>query len=104
MLYPLGSKQAKAGRTDEAVFRLFSNAYKSVRDACGANARRMVDDYLKALREVQDCKGERPDIEEIANRNSSGLRRNREQRRRLRQRSPQDCLTAMFDMSLIGHS
>ena len=56
-LYPLGSKDAKAGRTDEAVFMLFSNGYKTSRDtyiynfsrdACAENARRMVGDYMGA--------------------------------------------------------
>ena len=57
-LYPLGSKDAKAGRTDEAIFRLYSNGYKTGRDsyvynfslnACAQNARKMVDDYQGAM-------------------------------------------------------
>ena len=32
-LYPVGSKAAKAGKTDEAVFTLFSNGYKTGKDA-----------------------------------------------------------------------
>ena len=32
-LYPVGSKTAKAGRTDEAIFKLFSNGYKTGKDA-----------------------------------------------------------------------
>ena len=32
-LYPIGSIEAKAGKTDEAVFRLFSNGVKTGRDA-----------------------------------------------------------------------
>ena len=56
-LYPVGSKAAKAGRTDEAIFKLYSNGYKTgkdaylynfSRDACTKNARKMVDDYLGA--------------------------------------------------------
>ncbi len=31
-LYAMGSKEAKAGRTDEPIFRLFSNGYKTGRD------------------------------------------------------------------------
>ena len=31
--YPVGTKEAKAGRADDAVFRLFSNGYKTSRDA-----------------------------------------------------------------------
>ena len=94
-LYPLGSKDAKAGRADEAIFRLFSNGYKTgrdayvynfSRDACAENARKMVDDYHEALQELQDNKRGEPDIDEIARRHSSGLRWDREQKRRLRQR------------------
>ena len=49
--YPMGSKEAKAGRTDDAIFKLYSNGYKTGRDAyvynfsrtaCTANARTMV--------------------------------------------------------------
>ncbi|MCY3682860.1 MAG: DEAD/DEAH box helicase family protein [Gemmatimonadetes bacterium] len=56
---PMGSKEAKAGKTDEAIFRLFSNGYKTGRDsymynfshnACGQNARKTVDDYLEVMR------------------------------------------------------
>ena len=57
--YPMGSKEAKGGKTDEAIFRLFSNGYKTGRDsymynfshnACGQNARKTVDDYLEVMR------------------------------------------------------
>ena len=59
IFYPLGSKTAKAGRSDEAIFNLFSNGYKTGRDAyiynfsrdsCAENARKMVRDYMGALR------------------------------------------------------
>ena len=57
-LYPVGSKAAKAGQTDETIFRLFSNGYKTSRDAyiynfsrdaCETNAYAMVDDYQGAM-------------------------------------------------------
>ena len=92
-LYPIGSKEAKAGRTGEVIFRLFSNGYKSGRDSsvynfshgdCAANACRMVGDYCRALSELRGTEGERPNIEEIARRHSSALRWDREQKRRLR--------------------
>ena len=60
-LYPMGSKEAKAGKTDNSIFKLFSNGYKTSRDAyiynfshqvCGKNARAMIDDYLGALQEL----------------------------------------------------
>ncbi len=65
-LYPLGSKAAKAGAPDETVFRLFSNGYKTGRDAylynfshdaCAENARLMLDDYQEALRVRQERPG-----------------------------------------------
>lgn len=57
-LYPMGSKAVKAGKSDDAIFRLFSNGYKTSRDAyiynfsrtaCAANARAMVNDYMGAM-------------------------------------------------------
>ena len=94
-LYPLGSKDAKAGRTDEAVFMLFSNGYKTSRDAyiynfsrdaCAENARRMVRDYMDAMRELQE--GERHDltVEDVALRHSSHVRWDRELKNNLRRR------------------
>ena len=57
-LLPLGSKEAKAGKADDAIFRLFSNGYKTKRDAylynfsrkaCAENANLAVDDYMGAM-------------------------------------------------------
>ena len=79
-LYPVGSKDAKAGKSDDAVFRLFSNGYKSGRDAyvynfsrnaCTVNARRMVDDYMGAL-EAREQRREYQ-IDRLARQYSSGL-------------------------------
>ena len=62
-LYPLGSEKAKDGQADGAVFKLFSNGYKTGRDAyiynfsrnaCAENAQRMTRDYLDALSEIED--------------------------------------------------
>ena len=56
--YPMGSKEAKAGRAVDAIFKLFSNGYKTSRDAyiynfshdaCADNARKMVEDYPAIL-------------------------------------------------------
>ena len=75
--YPMGSKQAKAGKTDDAVFRLFGNGYKTGRDAymynfsretCADNARRMVDDYLNALADKA------ADVADITGRHRSHVR------------------------------
>ena len=109
-LYPLGSKDAKAGRTDEAVFTLFSNGYKTgrdaysinfSRDACAENARRMVGDYMGAMRELQE--GERHDltVEDVALRHSSHVRWDRELKNNLRRRrgsvfSPDNIWTTQY--------
>ncbi len=59
--YPLGTKETKAGKADKAVFHLFSNGYKTGRDAyiynfsraaCAENARRMTQDYINAFSEL----------------------------------------------------
>ena len=93
-LYPVGSKTAKAGKTDEAIFKLFSNGYKTGRDAyvynfsrlaCAENAQKMVGDYRGALlvREEQPGYG----MDEIARHYSANLRWDRELKRRVRQKA-----------------
>ena len=93
VLYPMGSKDVKAGRGEEAVFRLFSSGYKTSRDAyiynfsheaCAANARAMVDDYRDALA----FREEHPDspIDQVAHRYSSHVRWDRELKNNLRRR------------------
>ena len=61
--YPLGSKGAKAGRADNAIFGLYSLGlltsrdtyiYNFSRDDCAENAERMTQDYLNALRTYED--------------------------------------------------
>ena len=85
-LYPVGSKAAKAGKTDEAVFTLYSRGlatsrdayvYNFSRDACAENAHRMVENYLGALRERDKFKNGSPSgevINEITLRHSSNVR------------------------------
>ncbi len=89
--YPMGSKQAKAGKADDAVFRLFSNGYKTGRDAylynfsresCAENARRMVDDYRAALGELKEGK----DLRDAVDRHSSHVRWDRELKNNLKRR------------------
>ncbi|MDE0099993.1 MAG: N-6 DNA methylase, partial [Truepera sp.] len=80
--YPLGSKDVKAGKADDAIFKLFSNGYKTGRDdyvynfsqdACAENARRMVVDYLGALEELETARDQTPDVEGIVRGHSSNL-------------------------------
>ena len=96
-LYPIGSRDAKAGKTDEAIFSMFSNGYKSgrdvsvynfSRDACAENAHRMVDEYTAALREWKTSKGNAAGgIESVTRRYSADLRWDRELKRRIRQQA-----------------
>ena len=91
-LYPVGTKEAKAGKSNDAVFSLYSSGYKTSRDAytynfsresCAANARAMVRDYMGAvvLRE------RRPEysVEAAAIENSASVRWDASLRDNLRQ-------------------
>ena len=90
-LYPIGTKEAKAGKSNDAVFSLYSSGYKTSRDAytynfsrksCAANARAMVRDYMGAvvLRE------RRPDysVDAASEEHSSSVRWDRELKNNLR--------------------
>ena len=95
---PMGSKEGKAGRVDEAIFRLFSNGYKSGRDAyvynfcreaCVENALKMVGDYLGAMQKMEQSRNQPVDLDTITDdvirSYSSNLRWDRELKRRIRQ-------------------
>ncbi len=106
-LVPVGSKDTKAGRTDDAIFQLFSNGYKTGRDAwsynfsrkaCAENARRMVADYRGAAREIETRRRQNAyrseegtgvltarEVDDVVGHYSAGLRWDRELKRRLRQ-------------------
>ena len=60
--------------------------YSFSRDACAENARKMVDDYLGALRELEDSKSPDLTVDEVARRHSSNLRWDRELKNNLRRR------------------
>lgn len=60
--YPIGTKEAKAGKAGNAIFRLYSGGMKTNRDpyiynfsreACAENAKLMTQDYLAALSEIE---------------------------------------------------
>ena len=61
--YPMGTKEAKARRTDDAIFGLFSGGcktgrdpylYNFSRDVCAEKAKLMTQDYLNALSELEE--------------------------------------------------
>ncbi len=107
-LYPMGSKAAKAGKADEAVFKLFSNGYKTSRDAyiynfsrdaCAETARRMVGGYMDAMRALEEVRA--PDVEDVTRRHSSHVRWDRELKNNLRRRrtatySPDNIWTTQY--------
>ena len=78
--HPLGTKEAKAGKADDAIFRLYSQGIKTNRDAyiynfsrnaCVKNARRMTQDYLDALSEIEES----PELteDEVARRHAENV-------------------------------
>ena len=95
--YPLGTKEAKAGKADNAIFKLFSNGYKTSRDAyiynfsrkaCAENVQRMIQDYLAALSEMESDPELAADV--AARRHTSNIRWDRELQNQLRRgRIPQ---------------
>ena len=61
--YPLGSKDAKAGAANDAIFRLYSQGVNTARDVylynfsrgdCAENAREMIWDYLAAISAIEE--------------------------------------------------
>ena len=83
-LYPVGSKEVKAGKGGKAVFQLYSRGlatsrdayiYSFSREACLENARKMVKNYRAALKELENTPNvAQVDIDNIARRNSSNTR------------------------------
>ncbi len=78
--YPLGTKEAKASKADNAIFGLYSQGVKTNRDpylynftrkACAENAKRMTHDYLAAISELE----ENPEllIDEVAARHTENI-------------------------------
>ena len=91
--YPIGSEEARAGRTDRTIFHLYSNGYKTGRDsymynfsrsACAENAQRMIRDYLSALSELK----ENPEltVEEVTRLHNSNIKWDEDLKKKLKQK------------------
>ena len=89
--YPLGTKEAKAGRADDAIFQLYSlglstnrdaHVYNFSRHALAENAQRMTQDYLSALRELED--NPQLTVNEVVSRYTENVKWNRELKDNLR--------------------
>ena len=61
--YPLGSNDTRVGKANDAIFRLYSRGHTTGRDAyiysfsrnaCAENAKKMVQDYLDAIAELEE--------------------------------------------------
>ena len=101
--YPMGSKDARTGRGDETIFRLYSRGlatgkdtyiYNFSRDACAENARRMMHNYLNALHDLEDS----PEllVEKVVSQYTSGIKWDRELENNLRRKKK-----PRFDCSYI---
>ena len=86
-LYPMGSKDAKAGKTDDTIFKLYSRGLATGRDAyiynfsrvaCARNARATMNEYLGALQELSAGNQGSLKLDEIVERHSSNVRWDRE--------------------------
>ena len=79
----MGSKDAKAEKTDDTIFKLYSRGLATSRDAyiynfshetCEKNARAMIDDYLGALQELSAGNQSSLKLDDIVKRHSSNVR------------------------------
>ncbi len=104
--YPIGTKETKSGKRNDAVFVLYSRGlatsrdkyiYNFSRDACAENALRMTQDYLNALSMLE----ENPDLDvrEVARQHTANVQWDRELENNLRRRRTTD-----FDMQYIRKS
>ena len=91
--YPIGTKEAKVGKVDDAIFGLYSLGlatgrdpyiYNFSRDACIENARLMTQDYLAALSEHKA--NPKLTIDEVASRHTSNIKWNRELKNNLKRK------------------
>ncbi len=97
--YPMGTKETKAGKADDAIFKLYSCGYKTGRDAylynfshdaCLKNARRMTQAYRAAIAELEA----NPEltVDEVVHRHNApvNIKWDRELKNRLKRRQRVD--------------
>ena len=91
--YPIGSQDARTGRADNVIFKLFSPGYLTGRDAyiynfsndaCAENAKKMVQNYLAAISELE----ENPELtlDEVVSRHNSHIKWDGDLKKKLGQR------------------
>ncbi len=100
--YPIGTRETRAGRADNAILKIYSYGlqtgrdayiYNFSRDACVENARRMTQDYLAVLSAFE---ADPEFTEDAARRSTPNLRWSRGLQNNLRRR-----LMTEFDLSYI---
>ena len=91
--YPIGTDDTKKGKTDDAIFKLYSNGYKTGKDAyiynfshddCLNNAELMTQDYLAAFSELEN----NPELtlDEVTKQHNSNIYWDDDLKKRLKQR------------------
>ena len=91
--YPLGSQDARAGRSDDAIFGVYSRGlatgkdtyiYNFARDVCAQNALQMTHSYLNSLQELES--NPQLTVEEVIRRHTLGIKWDGEVKGQLRQK------------------
>ena len=122
--YPLGTKEAKAGKTDDAIFTLYSLGWATNRDAylynfsrdtLLENARLMTEDYLTALSDFETTLKANPEllsnknalksvVEKITQRHNSNSKWNSELQDDLIRKRETSLITVMSEGLFTAHS
>ena len=104
--YPMGSKESKSGKTDNAVFVLYSRGLATSRDkyiynfshnACADNAMLMTHDYLNALCKINDNLD--INIKDVTSQHKTNVQWDRELENKLKRRKK-----TVFDVEYIRNS
>ena len=91
--YPLGSQDARAGRSNDAIFGVYSRGlatgkdiyiYNFARDVCAQNALQMTQSYLNSLQELEN--NPQLTVEEVIRRYTLGMKWDGEVKGQLRQK------------------
>ena len=91
--YPLGTKESKANKADDAIFKLYSNGYKTgkdayiynfSRDACAKNGKKMTQDYFAAISELEE--NSELTLDEVINHHKSNVKWDRELKNNLKRK------------------
>ena len=93
--YPVGTKEAKAGRANDSIFGIYSRGLATSRDAytynfsrtaCASNAQQMVQNYCDALHDWNSGSDDSENLDRIIEQHSSHVRWDRELKNNLRRR------------------